>query len=146
MAIPGRSRSTRSFRSTPRAGSRSPDGAYSADSHTRRGTFNMAKYLIHGSYSVDGIAGVVKAGGTSRVKAVEALVASVGGTMESFYFSFGKDDFYTIVDAPNNVSAAAVAMTVGATGAATLQTVVLLTADEIDQAAKTTVDYRRPGA
>jgi uncharacterized protein with GYD domain len=106
----------------------------------------MARYLWHGSYSVDGIKGVLKEGGTGRVKAVEALVAGLGGRLESFYFAFGKDDFYIIVDLPSNAAAAAAAMAVAATGAASVQTVVLLTAEEIDMAAKVSVEYRRPGA
>lgn len=106
----------------------------------------MAKYLWHGSYSVDGIAGVRREGGTSRVKAVEKLVESLGGKLESFYFGFGKDDFWITVDLPGNVAAAAAAMTVGSTGAASVVTVALLTPAEIDQAAKTSADYRRPGS
>ncbi len=105
----------------------------------------MAKYLWHGSYSVEGIKGVRKEGGTSRVEAIKALVGSVGGSLESFYFGFGGDDFYIIVDLPDNVRAAAVSTTVAATGAARVQTVVLLTAQDVDAAAKTSVTYRAPG-
>src|SRR6266568_3766661 len=55
---------------------------------------SLAKYLWHGSYSVEGIKGVRKEGGTGRVEAIEALARSVGGSLESFYFGFGGDDFY----------------------------------------------------
>jgi len=51
-----------------------------------------------------------------------------------------------IVDIPDNESAAAVALTVNAGGGATTKTVVLLTPDEVDAAAKRSVDYRPPGA
>jgi uncharacterized protein with GYD domain len=105
----------------------------------------LAKYLWHGSYSVEGIKGVRKEGGTGRVEAVEALVRSAGGSLESFYFGFGGDDFYIIVDLPDNVRAAAASTAVAATGAARLQTVVLLTPQEIDAAARTDVVYRAPG-
>lgn len=105
----------------------------------------MAKYLWHGRYSVEGIRGVRKEGGTRRVEAVEGLVRSVGGSVESFYFAFGGDDFYIIADLPDNVAAAAVVSAVGATGAASVVTVVLLTPEEIDAAARTSVDYRPPG-
>jgi uncharacterized protein with GYD domain len=50
-----------------------------------------------------------------------------------------------IVDLPGPESAAAVALTVNASGAATVRTVVLLTPDDADAAAKRSVDYRPPG-
>jgi uncharacterized protein with GYD domain len=106
----------------------------------------MAMYLIQGSYTQAGIQGVLKDGGTGRVKAVEALLASVGGSLESFYFAFGSDDFYVTVDVPGNTEAAAVAATIGATGAVTYKTIVLLTPAEIDAAVKLHPSYRAPGA
>lgn len=105
----------------------------------------MAKYLIHGSYTVEGIKGVRKEGGTGRRKALSALAQSVGGSLESFYFAFGGDDFFVVVDLPDNTRAAAVATAVAATGAANPTTVVLLTPEEIDAAAKVDVTYRAPG-
>jgi uncharacterized protein with GYD domain len=105
----------------------------------------MARYLIHGSYTRDGIAGVAREGGSGRVTAVKALIEGLGGRVESFDFAFGKDDFYTIVDMPSHVSVAAAAIAVGAAGGATTQTTVLLTPAEMDEAARTSTNYRRPG-
>jgi uncharacterized protein with GYD domain len=53
---------------------------------------------------------------------------------------------YVIVDLPDNESATAVALTVNSAGAATVRTVALLTPEEVDAAAKRSVDYRPPGA
>jgi uncharacterized protein with GYD domain len=107
----------------------------------------MAKYLIKASYSAEGIKGVMKGGGTSRVEAVKKAIGSVGGTVESFYFGFGSDDVYVTVDAPGNTAAAAMAAAVGSSGAlARYETVVLLTVDEIDEAMKMAVSYSPPGA
>jgi uncharacterized protein with GYD domain len=107
----------------------------------------MAKYLIKASYSTEGIKGVMKAGGTSRVEAVKKALGSVGGSVESFYFAFGSDDVYLIADAPGNTAAAAMAAAVGSSGAlARYETVVLLSADEIDEAMKMAVSYTPPGA
>ena len=47
----------------------------------------MGKYLIKASYSAEGMKGLMKAGGTSRVKAVEKALSKVGGSIESFYLS-----------------------------------------------------------
>jgi uncharacterized protein with GYD domain len=105
----------------------------------------MAKYLFHGSYSVEGIRGVRKEGGTGRVEAVKALASSAGGTIESFYFAFGDDDFFAVVDLPDNVAAAGVATAVAATGAVNIKTTVLLTPDEVDAASKVEAAYRAPG-
>jgi uncharacterized protein with GYD domain len=106
----------------------------------------MAKYLVVASYSADGIAGVLKGGGTARVKAVEKMVGELGGTVESFYFAFGGDDVYVTVELPDNIAAAALGMTVGASKAVTVRTIVLLSPADIDKAAKTNVLYTPPGS
>lgn len=105
----------------------------------------MPKFLIEASYTQDGVKGVQSAGGSSRRDAVEQLAKSVGGKLESFHFAFGDSDAYVIVDLPDNESAAAVALTVNATGAVTTRTIVLLTPEEVDAAAKRSADYRPPG-
>jgi uncharacterized protein with GYD domain len=105
----------------------------------------MPKYLITGSYTVQGAKGLVAEGGTARVAAVKKLLESVGGTVESFYFGFGGDDFYITVDAPSNAAVAAAAMTVAASGAVTQRTIVLITPEEADEAMRLTPQYRAPG-
>ena len=106
----------------------------------------MAKYLVKASYSSDGIRGVLKEGGSGRVAAVEQLAMGIGGSVEAFYFALGDRDVYLILDLPDNASAAAIAATVGASGAlSSYETVVLLTPAEIDEAAKRAVNYRPPG-
>jgi uncharacterized protein with GYD domain len=105
----------------------------------------MPKFLIEASYSAEGVKGVQSAGGTSRRDAVAQVAESLGGQLESFYFAFGDHDAYVVLELPDNESAAAVALTVNATGRASVRTVVLLTPDEVDAAAKRSVDYRPPG-
>ena len=105
----------------------------------------MPKFLIEASYTQEGVKGVQSAGGSSRRDAVAEVAESVGGRLESFYFAFGERDAYVIADLPDNESAAAVALAVNAAGGATARTVVLLTPEEIDAAAKRSVDYRPPG-
>ena len=109
----------------------------------------MAKYLIEAAYSQVGLMALVKDGGTGRKKVVEAAVKALGGHLDSFYFAFGTSDIYAIVDAPDNITAAAFALAVGGTGvAAHLKTIVLLTPADVDKAAKksATAGYRAPGA
>jgi uncharacterized protein with GYD domain len=107
----------------------------------------MAKYLTKVSYNADGIKGVMKEGGSSRVATVEKALAGLGGSLESFYFAFGDSDVYVISDLPDHQAAVAFAAAIGASGALSkVETIVLLTASEIDSALTKAVDYRRPGA
>lgn len=106
----------------------------------------MSKYMIKASYSPEGMKGVMAKGGNARVDAIKRLAAGVGGSLECCYFAFGDDDLYAIVDAPNHEAMAAIAGTVTSAGVLnSYQTVVLLTADQIDAAANLTVDYTPPG-
>lgn len=107
----------------------------------------MAKFLIKASYSADGLRGLMKAGGTSRVRAVERAVEGVGGSLESFYFAFGRDDVYATVDVPDHTSAMAMAAAVGSSGAIErYETVVLLAPSEVDKAMNVAIDYTPPGS
>ena len=106
----------------------------------------MARYLWQVSYSAEGVRGVLGEGGTGRRAAVEKLVGGVGGRVESFDFAFGADDVFIIADIPDNVTAAAIGLTVAAAGAASIKTVVLISPEEIDAAAQKTIEYRAPGA
>ncbi|HLA93088.1 MAG TPA: GYD domain-containing protein [Actinomycetota bacterium] len=106
----------------------------------------MAKYMIQASYTQSGVQGVLKEGGSGRRDAIGKLLADLGGSLEGFYFAFGQDDVFVIADLPDNVTAAAIGLTVAASGAVTSRTVVLLTPEEIDRATQQSVSYRAPGA
>jgi uncharacterized protein with GYD domain len=106
----------------------------------------MAKYLFTASYTAAGAKGLLAEGGTGRQKAVEKLVKSVGGKVESMYWAFGPVDFYLIADVPDAAAAAALSLTVSASGAVGVSTSQLLTAADVDQSAKVSVEYRAPGA
>jgi uncharacterized protein with GYD domain len=106
----------------------------------------MPKYLFRASYTAAGAAGVLKEGGTARVKVVTALVESAGGKVESVYWAMGADDFLMVADLPNTAAAAAASLNVGASGAASVTTSELLTAADVDAIAKRKILYRPPGA
>jgi len=105
----------------------------------------MPKYMFEANYTLEGAKGIAKKGGSARRAAVEKSVASAGGRVEAFYFAFGGKDAIVICDFPDNVSAAAMALAVNLSGAATTSTVVLLTPEEVDAATKKTVKYVPPG-
>jgi uncharacterized protein with GYD domain len=105
----------------------------------------MPKYLFEAKYTAEGAKGIIKEGAGARRAAIEKAAASVGGKLECFYFAFGDVDAYVIADLPDNAAAAAMALTVGASGKASTKTVVLLTIDDADAATKKAVSYRPPG-
>src|SRR4051812_3257211 len=101
--------------------------------------------MIIASYTAQGEQGLLSKGGTARRTAVTEMVESLGGKVETFDFAFGKDDVFVVVDLPDNVTAAAIGLAVGASGLTTLRTVVLLTPEEIDAAAAKHAEYHGPG-
>ena len=105
----------------------------------------MRSYLWRVSYSATGTKGLLGVGGTSRRATIEQLVDGLGGSIDAWFHAFGDDDLYVIANMPDDEAAAAVSLQVAASGAARIQTTVLLTAAQIDQAAKTSVSYRSPG-
>ncbi len=105
----------------------------------------MAKYLYIASYTPEGLKGLFKDGGSRRKEDLRMTVKEMNGTLETLYFAFGENDVYSIVDVPDNVSAATIAMKINASGAAKVQTVVLITPEQIDEATKIKVSYRPPG-
>jgi uncharacterized protein with GYD domain len=105
----------------------------------------MPKYLVQASYTGDGVQGLRKEGGSARRDAIARACASVGGTLEAFYFAFGDSDVVTVLDLPDNTTAAGVALLVAASGTVGIKTTVLLTPEEVDAAVKIGGEYRPPG-
>jgi uncharacterized protein with GYD domain len=106
----------------------------------------VPKYLVEVKYTLDGMKGLKAQGGTARVAASKALIEEVGGSIESFYFAFGDRDAVIIADLPDNIASAALGLIVGASGGVNSAVTVLLTPEEIDEAAKKQAKYRPPGS
>ena len=105
----------------------------------------MTKFLIKATYTSDGAKGLLKAGGTSRKQAVEKMITEMGGKLEVFYFAFGNDDVYAIAEIPDAATAAAISLSINASGLVTVSLTVLLDPEEIDKATHIPVNYRSPG-
>jgi uncharacterized protein with GYD domain len=105
----------------------------------------MPKYLIVGSYSDEGLKGLLKEGGSKRRDAAEQSVKGLGGRLEAFYYAFGEHDFVVIADLPSNVDATALSLTANMSGTVKSGMTVLITPEEVDQATKRTVKFRPPG-
>ena len=106
----------------------------------------MAKYLFKVKLTADGLKGLLKEGGTARRQVVESMLQGLGGRLEAMYWAFGEEDVYVVAELPGNTSAAAMGLVVSAAGGVRTSTVVLLSAEEIDEAVRPQVQYRAPGA
>ncbi|MFI5047417.1 MAG: GYD domain-containing protein, partial [Acidimicrobiia bacterium] len=82
----------------------------------------MPKYLWQVSYSQHAVKGLLDEGGTARREATAAVLKDVGGSLEAFYFAFGETDVYVIATLPDDATAAAVSLTVGAAGTGSIRT------------------------
>jgi len=106
----------------------------------------MPKYLIVAKYNPEGMKGLLREGGSARRSMIADIAKNLDGELETFYYAFGEDDVYSIVDLPDNVHAAAMATHISAGGMVRCTVTVLLTPDEMDKAARTKMFYRPPGA
>src|SRR3954462_8507975 len=83
-----------------------------------------------------------------RREAAKTYIESVGGAFHGFWYAFGDHDGYTLWEAPDNVSMAAVALAISGGGAlSSLETTVLLTVEETMDALRKAqeVQYQAPG-
>ena len=95
----------------------------------------------------DGLNGLAREGVLRRRADIAKMIESAGGKLEALYFAFGDADFYIIADVPDNISAAALSVVANESGFVTSKIIVLMTADEMDQAIKKamTIVFLPPG-
>lgn len=86
----------------------------------------MPTFIAQGRFSREAIQGLI-ARPEDRAEAVSKLMASIGGKLIGYYVTFGPTDFVVIVEAPNEVDMAAVAVAVaGSGGVASFETTLAL--------------------
>ena len=106
----------------------------------------MPKYMFRASLSPEGVAGLLKEGGTARHGVVRKAVETLGGTLEAFYFAFGDDDVVGIMELPDNETAAGFALETSSSGRVSVSTTVLISPEEMDRAREKHSGWRAPGA
>jgi uncharacterized protein with GYD domain len=106
----------------------------------------MAKYLIEGSYTAEGVRALQKEKASGRGQAVKKAVESLEGKVDAVYFALGEYDVVGIVDLPDIVSIAALSLAVSATGLVRIKSTALLSVEDFDRAIQKKIDYRAPGA
>ena len=90
----------------------------------------MPYYLIQTAYTPESWEKMIKHP-QDRVELVRPAIEGMGGRIEAGYISFGEYDFTTIVEFPDNVSAAAFSMSVSSKGGVkAFKTTPLMTMDE----------------
>jgi uncharacterized protein with GYD domain len=108
----------------------------------------VAFYVTRFSYTPETWARLTKAP-EDRRDAARTYIESVGGKLHGFWYAFGEHDAYSLWEAPDNVSMAAVAIAIGGGGAVSkFETTPLLTVEETLEALGRAqgIAYRPPGA
>jgi uncharacterized protein with GYD domain len=108
----------------------------------------MPLYLSRFSYTTDAVKALVNQP-VDRSSAAREVAESLGGKLLGFWYAFGEFDGVFLMEAPDNASAAALAMAVGAGGAlSNIETTVLLDMDEAQEAMRkaAAATYRPPGS
>ncbi len=106
----------------------------------------MPLYLGRFSYTSESVK-VMVSNPQDRARAAAEAAESLGGKLTGFWFSFGEFDGAFLMEAPDNTTAAALSMLVGGSGALSkLETTVLLTMDEAQEAMRkaAAASYRSP--
>lgn len=110
----------------------------------------MPKYVTLASWSAASWARMINTP-DDRVAAARELADALGTTLETFYWlPLAAHDVLIMFDAPDSVTASAVNMAVGSTGAVrNIETYELLTHDQLSEALALATDvrqiYRPPG-
>jgi uncharacterized protein with GYD domain len=85
----------------------------------------------------------------NRTETVSKLLESAGCKLKGLWYAFGTSDGFALIEAPDNVTSASLAIAISASGAfSKFETTVLLTQDELLKALEKAqdVEYVAPGA
>jgi len=85
----------------------------------------------------------------NRTETVSRLLEDAGCKLKGLWYAFGKSDGFALIEAPDTVTGASIAIAISASGAfRKFETTVLMTQDELLKALKKAqdVEYVAPGA
>ena len=106
----------------------------------------MPFYLIQASYTAQAVGAMIK-NPQDRAAAVAPMMEKMGGKLHGLWFTFGEYDIVAIAETPDAVTAAAISMAIGSSGAmSTYRTTPLMTSAEATDAMKKAggVAYQAP--
>jgi uncharacterized protein with GYD domain len=107
----------------------------------------MATYLIRFSQTAETWRNLIDSP-EDRRDALDGAMRELGGALVGYWYAFGEDDGYIVVEAPGNVSVAALSVAAASTGVGKISTTVLITVEEMLEALERAkgLRYRPPGA
>lgn len=110
----------------------------------------MALFITYASYSTSGIQGLISKP-EDRGKAIEGLVAKIGGKVVATYMTTGRNDIVLVSEAPDGTDVVAIGMAVGASGSlSNIETVRAWTSADFvaiaEKAGTLTGAYSPPGS
>jgi uncharacterized protein with GYD domain len=105
----------------------------------------MSKFLLEASYTAEGLQGLIKDKASGRKTAITQALATVGGKLDSIYFTLGERNVLIICDCLDYASVASVGLAASASGMVRTKITPLLTVEELDQTIAKGVNYRPPG-
>jgi uncharacterized protein with GYD domain len=85
----------------------------------------------------------------NRTETVSRLLESAGCKLKGLWYAFGKSDGFALIEAPDNVTGASLAIAISASGAFNrFETTVLMTQNELLEALEKAqdVEYVAPGS
>jgi uncharacterized protein with GYD domain len=85
----------------------------------------------------------------NRTETVSRILENAGCKLKGLWYAFGQSDGFALIEAPDQVTSASVAIAIGASGAfSKYETTVLMTQDELLKALNKAqdVEYVAPGA
>jgi uncharacterized protein with GYD domain len=85
----------------------------------------------------------------NRTETVGRLLENAGCKLKGLWYAFGQSDGFALIEAPDNVTSASLAIAISASGAfRKFETTVLITQDELLEALEKArdVEYAAPGA
>ncbi len=96
----------------------------------------MPHFLIQAAYTTEAVQSLVQ-NPQSRASVIQAAVEKLGGRLHNMFLSFGDYDAVAIIEMPDNVAAAGIALAFASGGAVkNIKTTPLLTGAEGIEAAK----------
>jgi uncharacterized protein with GYD domain len=91
----------------------------------------MPTYIVLGNFTEQGIRAVKDT--TKRASAVKESAKKFGATVKSLYWTLGRYDVVTVIDAPDDESAAALLFSIGSLGNVRTQSLKAFEADEVER-------------